>query len=129
MQLTAIFESWHIGDGNYPPLRRGMEVNLSFQIEPASALETVSPNAPLAFEHAGNAEYYFVADVIRSYPGGDSPPIAVLDTGNFRFYIESDRSGQHSVGERTNGMGTLCLDYYIWVEFLKNYADPARSFL
>ena len=32
MNLTACFESWHIGDGNSPPLSRGDLVSLSFEV-------------------------------------------------------------------------------------------------
>lgn len=128
MQLTAIFESWHIGDGNYPPLSREMDVNLSFQLEPTEPLEAVSASESLAFEHTGNAEYRFVAEVIRNYPRGDSPPIAVLDTGAFRFYIESDEAEHLEVATRVQGNGTLCLDYYIWVEFPDHYPDQPDLF-
>jgi hypothetical protein len=128
MQLTAIFESWHIGDGNYPPLRRGMDVNLSFQIEAQTIGEAVSPHEPLALEHSGNAEYRFVADVIRNYPRGDWGAIAVLTTGEFRFYIESREVRNLTIGTRVRGTGTLLLDYYVWVEFLRDYADPPELF-
>lgn len=128
MQLTVIFEEWHIGDGNYPPLRRGMDVNLSFQIEPSAPLEEISSAAPLSFRHAGNGEYHFVAEVIRNYPPGDSPPIAVFNTGEFRFYIEAGGVGHVPVGTRVRGTGTLLLDYYIWVEFPEDYPDPPDLF-
>lgn len=128
MQLTAVFEDWHIDDGNYPPLHTGMEVNLSFQIEPSVPLEMASSAEPLAFNHTGNAEYHFVAEVIRNYPSGDSPPIAVLDTGEFRFYIESGDISQFPVGTRVQGTGILVLDYYIWVEFPEDFPDPPDLF-
>lgn len=128
MQLTAIFESWHIGDGNYPPFRCGMEVNLSFEIESLQELTEAAPDEPLLLAHVGNAEYHFVADVIRSYPKGGSPPIVVFDTGKFCFYIESNEAGGLSVGQRINGKGILCLDYYIWVEFPEHYPDPPDLF-
>lgn len=42
MKISAIFESWLMGDGSYPPLKVGQPVNLSFEmrvddIEPAPA--------------------------------------------------------------------------------------------
>ena len=43
MKLCAIFESWNISGGNYPPLRTGQFVNLSFELVP----ERVSRVAPM----------------------------------------------------------------------------------
>lgn len=43
LELTAIFESLYIGDGTYPPLHKGMPVNLSFRIETASKL-SIAPS-------------------------------------------------------------------------------------
>ncbi|HWS53171.1 MAG TPA: hypothetical protein VN228_03560 [Pyrinomonadaceae bacterium] len=45
MNLTAIFESWHVGDGNYPPLRKGQLVNLSFELEPRGVGEASDADA------------------------------------------------------------------------------------
>jgi hypothetical protein len=33
LQLTAIFEAWHFGDGNYQPRDKNRLVNLSFEVE------------------------------------------------------------------------------------------------
>lgn len=54
MQVTAIFESWHIGDGNDPPLTRGALVRLSFELEPASPAPHTGPAEP-RLEHGAQA--------------------------------------------------------------------------
>ena len=33
MDIVAVFQTWHIGDGNYPPLEKEQLVNLSFELE------------------------------------------------------------------------------------------------
>ena len=32
MKLTAVFEHWHLGDGNHPAFAVGDEVRLSFEL-------------------------------------------------------------------------------------------------
>jgi hypothetical protein len=66
MRLTAIFENWHIGDGNYPPLHRGQLVNLSFEFEPTT-LAKVSSETTKEFIQLGNAEYRFCGSVLNIY--------------------------------------------------------------
>ena len=56
--LTAVFESWHIGNGNYPPLRRGEQVNLSFEIEPL-AIDPLAADEPESFVHLESGEHDF----------------------------------------------------------------------
>ena len=65
MSLTAIFESWHIGDGNYPPLNEGQLVDLSFELEPRKS-EEVSLGVPESFEHLGKGEYRFCGTALKS---------------------------------------------------------------
>ncbi len=144
LELTAVFESWHIGDGNYPPFHKGMLVNLSFQVEPASVLPA-KHNQELAFKHIGNAEYDYCGEVIRNY-GGDQrkkfmgmklptinsksakPALAIIDTGGFRFYIENQLVNKYEIGERIRGRGTLLLDYYVWAENFHKNPDPPELF-
>lgn len=124
MQLTAIFESWHIGDGNYPPLRRGQEVNLSFEVEP-SVFDSASGDAPDTIAHLGGGDYEFTGTVARRYCQSDEP-LFVIECGDFRFYI--NRRLQFSAGDRIRGKGKLVLDHYLWVEFLERYEDPPDLF-
>lgn len=128
MHLTAVFEEWHIGDGNYPPLHKGMDVNLAFQVEHSGPLQVAPSGSSLAFEHLGNAEYRFVAKIARIYTSVDSSSIAICETSEFRFYIEHDDMRQFQVGTVVQGTGTLLLDYYIWVEYLSSYPDPPDLF-
>jgi hypothetical protein len=34
LPFFAVFETWHLGDGNYPPIKSGQLANLSFKVEP-----------------------------------------------------------------------------------------------
>ncbi len=149
LELTAIFEMWHLDDGNYPPLHKGMAVNLAFEIQPRSLSRTTS-SAPLALHPLGEAEYEFVAEVILSLPHGlpgptraelirlhpdqaaglaradlgPNPPLAVLDSGEFRFYVEGKAARGLRSGMRLKGSGTLLLDYYVWGENCWRLASP-----
>ncbi|MDQ3686993.1 MAG: hypothetical protein M3430_15560 [Acidobacteriota bacterium] len=127
MKLTAIFESWHIGDGNYPPLSKGQLVNLSFELEPRDVEET-SLNASDSFEHLGSGEYRFCGGVIKAYAGEDREIVVVFQAGDFRFYVMSYEVGQYIQGQRYCGEGTLLLDHYYWVEFLSEYENPPNLF-
>ena len=126
MQVTAIFESWHVGDGNYPPLSRGQLVRLSFELEPTSLVLRRGASEP-RFEHMGDAEYRGVARVLRRYRGDDNP-LVVLEAGAFRFYIHSPAAAPLAAGEWVEFAGTLLLDNFIWVEYLHTYPDPPDLF-
>jgi hypothetical protein len=126
MELCAVFETWHIGDGNYPPLKKGMLVNLSFEIAPDELARLRQPAAP-RFKHLGDGEYTFSGEVLRVYPAGDCPLI-VIDCGECRFYIESRRAQGFAPGDGVHGKGTLVLDHYSWVEYLHRYDDPPELF-
>lgn len=125
MELNAVFETWHLGDGNYPALAKGMLVNLSFEIEPHQLQR--GGQAPSCFEHLGEAEYGFSGEVLRVYRD-DGDPLIVIACGEFQFYILSPLTRGLVTGDRVHGKGTLVLDHYIWVEFLGSYADPPDLF-
>jgi hypothetical protein len=65
MQVTAIYESWHIEDGNYPPLSRGELVRLSFELERTSLTPHRAP-PERRLEHLGDAEYRGFAQVLST---------------------------------------------------------------
>jgi hypothetical protein len=124
MDIVAVFETWHLGDGNYPPLKRGDLVNLSFEVEPDELVHADS-TAPDRFHHRGLAEYDFTGLVLSVYGGEEySSPIVVVEAENFRFYMNSPRTVPFRASERVTGRGTLGLDHYLWVEFLSRYPDP-----
>jgi hypothetical protein len=123
MNLTAIFESWHIGDGNYPPLSVGELVNLSFELELSNIVET-DPTAGDKFQSLRNGEYRFVATILRVY---DRENLAVMETNGLRFYIAESGVG-FVEGRRYSGEGTLLLDHYAWVESLGQREDPPNLF-
>lgn len=126
MNLTAIFESWHIDDGNYPPLTEGQFVNLTFELEPRE-VEEVSSVIPESFEHLGKGEYRFCGTVLNVYGNGDDA-ITIITTGDFRFYIMSDESSRYVQGRRYCGEGTLLLDHFSWVEYLSERENPPDLF-
>ena len=127
MNLTAVFESWHIGDGNYPPFNKGQLVNLSFELEPRR-FEAVSLSNPECFEHLGNGDYRCCGTVQKVYEGQDQDTVVIFQTGDFRFYVMSEQSERYEQGRRYCGEGTLLLDHYYWVEFLESYELPPNLF-
>jgi hypothetical protein len=129
VQLTAVFETWHIGDGNYPPLHKGQLVNLSFELEPRS-LSISSSQRDGRFEQIKDAEYRFTGTVLKVYGDPPSGRIIVIQAGEFRFYMNSFPAGTptFSEGDRCEGDGRLLLDHYIWVEFLSTYQEPPDLF-
>jgi hypothetical protein len=129
MKLTAVFETWHIGDGNYPPLHKGQLVNLSFELEPNS-LSKVSSVVPSRLEQVKDAEYTFAGPVLKVYSDPPDGQIAVVQAGDFRFYLNSFPKGIASPKENDYlvGHGRLLLDHYLWVEFLSEYSDPPDLF-
>ena len=126
MELTAVFESWHVGDGNYPPLQRHQLVRLSFELHPRRLLGVVGDTTPL-LQHRGDAEYAGRGMVLRRY-GDPETPIAVIETGAFRFFISAPEAEALVPGALIEFEGTLFLDHYVWVEFLDRYADPPDLF-
>jgi hypothetical protein len=127
MNLTAVFESWHIGDGNYPPLSKGELVNLSFELEPRK-MEEASLGVAESFEHLGKGEYRFCGTAVNVYESADDPAITIIKIGDFRFYIMSDESNRYAQGRRYCGEETLLLDHYSWVEYLSDRENPPDLF-
>ncbi len=111
MNLTGVFESWHIGDGNYPPLSKGEFVNLSFELEPRK-MEEVNLGAPEHFEHLGRGEYRCCGTVLKVYEGEGRGIVVLIQTGDFSFYLMSQESDRYVQGRRYSGQGTLLFDHY-----------------
>jgi hypothetical protein len=66
VKISAIFESWHISDGNCPPLKKGELVNLSFELVP-KRITRVAANEPETMIKIDGAEYQFCAKVLKIY--------------------------------------------------------------
>ena len=126
VELSAIFESWHIGDGNYPPLTRGQLVRLSFELS-TKHLAMVPDHGVSRFEGIGNAEYHGGGRVLRRY-NTDGYSIAVIEAGGFRFYVHGSSAATLTPNSSVEFEGTLLLDHYLWVEFLERYPDPPDLF-
>jgi hypothetical protein len=127
MELTAIFENWHIEDGNYPPLYKGVLVNLSFELEPITLAKTIQDNAKELI-HLGNAQYRFCGRVLKVYDNNLNSEIIVIKSNGFRFYVLSQEVGRYTPGDTVTGEGALLLDHYIWVENLEKYKDAPDLF-
>jgi hypothetical protein len=135
MELYAVFETWHLGDGNYPALKAGELVNLSFEIEP-DELQLAATAGPAEFHRLEEARYRFRGSVIGAYDGDDlgdrivdpGDRIVAVEAGEFRFYICSDKAAGFLTGDNVTGCGTLLLDHFVWVEFLPRYTDPPDLF-
>ncbi|HLJ45604.1 MAG TPA: hypothetical protein VKU01_06335 [Bryobacteraceae bacterium] len=125
MNLTAVFESWHLGDGNYPPLRRGQQVNLSFEIYPFETARG-DANHSDSFTHLGGGSYEFKGSILRAYDDDPQEVVMIVQSGDFRFYI--NRPLGLKLGDPVVGRGTLMFDHYLWVEFLDHYPDPPDLF-
>jgi hypothetical protein len=126
-KLTAVFEHWHLGDGNYYAFAVGDEVRLSFELD-VDQVELVSPGAAVSFEHICDAQFAATARVIRRYADGIDSAFPVLDAGALRFYAPSQLASGIPQDSMVRLRGTLALDHYLWVEFLDRYADPPDLF-
>jgi hypothetical protein len=126
MKLTAIFALWHLGDGNYPPFRKGQLVNLSFQLFPTN-IEKSDSVVSEYFEHLGDGVYRFAGRVLKSY-GNEEYPFIVVQANGFRFYVDDDLAKGLDEGDYLFGEGSLELDTYYWVESLDRLDDPPDLF-
>ena len=126
MDLTAIFESWLMGDGNYPALHRHQHVRLSFELQ-ARRLEPKADTTPLRLTHAGHARYAGRGRVLRRY-GRAGEALAIIEASDLRFYVHGPDADKLALGARVEFEGTLLLDHYMWVEFLEGYRDPPNLF-
>jgi hypothetical protein len=126
MNLTAVFESWHLGDGSYPPLRRGQQVNLSFEIYPVETARG-DTNQSDSFTHLGGGSYEFKGSILRTYDDDPQEVVTIVQSGDFRFHI--DRPLGLKRDDPVVGRGALMFDHYLWVEFLDHYRDPPDLFV
>lgn len=126
IDLCVIFEEWHLGDGTYPPLHRGEKVNLSFYI-PTNDFK-IADKQESYFIQIKDSDYSFCGQVIRNYKENDRQLI-IVDTGTFKFYMEiPGKKLSLTVGQFICGSGPLLIDYYAWVENLRNYKNRPDLF-
>lgn len=124
MKISAIFESWYISDGNYPPLRQGEFVNLSFELNPIRVIR-VSAGEPETMVHINGAEYQLCAKVLKIY---EEPTI--VEAEGFRFHIcyFPEKPKRLEEGDKIWGIEVVSLDGYLSVEFLHQYLDAPDLF-
>ena len=121
MHLVAVFESWHVPDGNYAPFDRGQRARLSFELD-GSRLEPI-PARPTRFASNDDATCEFDAVVLGKYGG-----LTVLEAGGFRFYVNGKEADLFDRGVHLRGSGTLALDHYAWFEEVDSFSDPPDLF-
>src|SRR5207247_10715093 len=127
MKLTAVFEHWHLGDGNYPALAVGDEVRLSFELT-IHSLAPLPPDAAEEIVQIQDAEYAIAGRVIRRYTESAGREFPVFEADWFRFYCPIAPPDDLPIGARVRLRGALALDHYLWVEFLPRYPDPPDLF-
>jgi hypothetical protein len=115
-KLCTTFEEWYLGDGTYPYLSKGEKVNLSFCLN-ADTLDH-STNEELSLIQLSQSDYTFNGKVIRDYVL-EGNPLVVIDTGDFKFYVEPGKDFVPISGQYLSGKGQLKVDYYNWVENLE----------
>lgn len=123
MNITAIFELWTIGDGSYPHLNLGMDVNLSFEM---SLFDLRKGDGGSYLDAIGCAEYAFGGMVTQRYE--DPEPLVVVDAGAIRFFCEGPLVRLLQKGDVIRGKGTLVVDYYSWAETVDQREDPPDIF-
>jgi hypothetical protein len=127
MQLTIVFEHWHLGDGNYRAFAVGEDARLSFELH-VDSFEVVSQEIDEQISQVRDAEYEIVGRVIRQYGDVDSSRFPVLEAGWLRFYCPHNFAPDLELGTMVRLRGVLALDHYQWVEFLEEYPNPPDLF-
>ncbi len=144
MELTAVFESWLIQDGDYPPFYKGMLVNLAFEMQ-VETIKPVKSSQSVSLTHLGGAEYDFCGELLRVYGGGsqkkilgmkippwnkkpEAPSLGIISSGDVRFYIESNQMNEFTAGDRIRGKGTLLIDCFTWTEYINKRSNPPDIF-
>ncbi|MBS1686168.1 MAG: hypothetical protein JSS76_15595 [Bacteroidetes bacterium] len=126
LKICAIFENWYLGDGIYPYLGEGHEVNLSFYIQ-SEEFTFCEVGTPF-FKQTNAAESDFCGKIIAVYRE-KSLTTVVVDTDGFKFYVECPNDKYVWIpGHFISGSGSLLVDYSKWVENLNSYADAPDIF-
>jgi hypothetical protein len=121
MRLIAVFESWHVPDGNYAPFSLQQSARLSFEIDGAE-LEGSTARIS-AFVSNDDATCEFDAVVLGRYGG-----LTAMDAGGFRFYVSGKQGEAFEPGTYVRGTGTLVLDHFAWFENVRSFTHPPDLF-
>jgi len=125
-KICVTFEEWYIGDGTYPPLTKGQNVNLAFYIQPYD--KTFTTNSTYLLKQLKKSDYEFSGKIIRDFQDSDKRVI-VVDTQKLLFYIEiPDTETKSLEGQFVFGKGQLLIDYYIWAEYFCNFENAPDLF-
>jgi hypothetical protein len=126
MQVTMIFEHCLLGDGCYPPLSRGQLVNLAFQICPQSVHYSAPGQVGFESRDDGTCRLHGTVTWLLSAKTEETP-VAVVDAGSFRGYVEEAEVRRWELGASVTIEGELHVDYYVWSEFLANHYPDAPN--
>jgi len=121
-QITAVFEDWHLPDGNYPAFKVGDRYRFSFEFAVDRA-ETVAAATAHSLTQIREAEYDVVGQIVRQYAEPDSLPFAVVAVADFSFYTTDPAITSLPVGTSVHIQGQFALDHYLWVEYRRTYTD------
>jgi hypothetical protein len=126
MKLSTILEEWVIIDGNYPHFKKNSKVNLAFYLNPYDFY--ITKKREYLFKQIKYYEYIFSGKIIYKYVG-ELLDIIVVDTNNFKFYMElNKKSKNNKIGNFIQGKGRLLIDYYIWAENINDYDNHPNIF-
>jgi hypothetical protein len=121
MRLIAVFESWHVPDGNYAPFDLRQRARLSFELD-GGELQASAARAS-TFVSNDDATCEFNGVVLGRYGG-----LTALEAGGFRFYVNGNEANAFEPGSWVRGIGTLALDHYAWFEGVRSFANPPNLF-
>jgi hypothetical protein len=115
MTTTVRFSSWTIDEGVYPQMRKGDVIRVALEVEPVGVLEPTTQAGQCVT--SGDAHCSFVASVLAIFVEAGERPLAALDAGGIRFYVEREEVAGLQVGDAVSGRGLLSIDDYMWTEF------------
>jgi hypothetical protein len=109
---------------NYPSLKKGELVNLSFELAPGPVTR-VSASEPEHVIQISGAESEFCAKVLKIYD-----ELTVVEAEGFRFYVQRflEKTKHFEEGDKIWGIGILSLGHYLWVESSHQHADAPDLF-
>jgi hypothetical protein len=122
LSLCATFENWFIVDGNYPLLKKGQKVNISFFMQ--SINFKINDEELYQFDQIKYSDYNFCGKVIYTFHD-----LIVIETMSIKLYIKNhDKNNKISVGQFVKGSGKLMIDPFHWVMDLDKFVNPPNLF-
>ncbi len=113
MEITAVFQSWTVGDGTLSPLSKNEATVISLALYP-DIFSAVDDARPEKLGCLGGSDYEFCGRVRYVI----DQRIMLVDAGGWLFSIEPVGAGRSvvAVGSRVSGVGTMVVDENWWPE-------------